>query len=216
MSIPKTRNAPRGYFITFVELVIVALSLSYAFSSSFVALILWIAVSCAYLIIGFVVMYRSSLDPRRAKQGRVGILDTLSWVLPVAASISGVNSAVIVLLNRSAIPSLSDDSVVIAALGSVGIIISWLMLQAGFANVYEAVNTRLPGLAFPATKSPTFADYLYFSFAIGSSFATSDTQIRTQQMRLTVTVHSVVSFFYNAMVVAIAFQVLQQLTESQG
>jgi uncharacterized membrane protein len=103
-----------------------------------------------------------------------------------------------------------------AILGSIGIVISWMMLHSGFAHVYEASqlsNPNEPALVFPATKTPSLGDYLYFSFTIGSSFATSDTSVMTQRMRLTVLVHNIVSFFYNAIVVAVAIQVFQQIAQ---
>ena len=44
-----------------------------------------------------------------------------------------------------------------------------------------------------------------------ATFATSDVEVRTRRMRLLVATHSVISFFYNAVVVAAAFAVLQRL-----
>ena len=96
----------------------------------------------------------------------------------------------------------------------MGIILSWHLFHIGFAQIYENSQDRVPGepcLVFPTQPSPTFIDFLYFSFTIGTSFATSDTTVRTGRMRWTVMLHSVLSFFYNALVVAIAFQVLQRL-----
>lgn len=47
-----------------------------------------------------------------------------------------------------------------------------------------------------------------FSFTMGTSFATS---VRTPPIRRIVLVHSVVAFFFNALVVAVAIQVLQDI-----
>lgn len=209
-----SRNPLVAYLVTLVELIIVALALYYAFTSSYVAMLAWTLTSAAYLTVGFFIIRARVLTPGRGRSSRVGLLGTLSWVLPFAASASGVNTAVIVLLNRSVPGIAHDDRVMIAVFGSVGIMISWVMLQTGFAHVYQASQLRdpaTPGLVFPNSRRPGFVDFLYFAFVIGTSFATSDTVVSTQRMRLTVTVHGILSFFYNAMVVAIAFQVLQQL-----
>ena len=208
------KNALSSYALTLLELCIVALALFYAFTSNYWAMLLWTVLSLSYLVVGFFVVRHRSLSPASSGAGRVGVLGTLSWVLPFAASVSGVNTAIIVLLSRSATEVAADDRVLIAILGSAGIVISWLMLQVGFAHVYQSSNGRIPGspgLVFPNAESPRFVEYLYFAFVIGTSFATSDTAVCTSRMRTTVTVHAIVSFFYNAMVVAIAFQVLQQI-----
>ncbi|MFN8127151.1 MAG: DUF1345 domain-containing protein [Candidatus Nanopelagicales bacterium] len=70
---------------------------------------------------------------------------------------------------------------------------------------------RQPGLEFPRTDTPGLADYLYFAFTVGTSFATSGTSVTTVRMRWLVLLHSVVSFFYNALVVAVAIQIIQQI-----
>ncbi|MEZ2371333.1 DUF1345 domain-containing protein [Arthrobacter sp. RCC_34] len=87
------------------------------------------------------------------------------------------------------------------------------MLQVGFAEVYEVLAQagRKPELRMPDERPLSSLDYLYFSFTIGTSFATSDVEVVGDRTRRVVLVHSIVGFFYNALVVAVAFQVLQGL-----
>jgi uncharacterized membrane protein len=51
-------------------------------------------------------------------------------------------------------------------------------------------------------------DFLYFSFTLGTSFAASDVTVTSQAMRWHVMVHSILSFFYNTVVLAVAFGIL--------
>ena len=44
--------------------------------------------------------------------------------------------------------------------------------------------------------------------APGCAFATSDVTVTARRLRWTVTVHSVLAFFYNAVVMAVAFKIL--------
>ena len=61
------------------------------------------------------------------------------------------------------------------------------------------------GLDFPgACAEPAPWDFLYYSFALGMSAQTSDTAITTTDMRRVTLAHSVLSFFYNAVIVALA------------
>lgn len=73
------------------------------------------------------------------------------------------------------------------------------------------IGPRRPNIAFPKRTVPFFSDFLYFSFTIGTAFATSDARVETSRSRWIVMMHSVVSFLYNALVVAVAFQILQQI-----
>ena len=51
-------------------------------------------------------------------------------------------------------------------------------------------------------------DYVYFALTLGTTFATSDATVTSRRLRWTMTVHSILSFFYNAIVMAIAFKII--------
>ncbi len=209
------RHRPSDYFATAVESVIVLTSVAYVASGSLTVLIIWESVAAVYLLVSFVVSRRRSLAGKN-EAGRTGTLATLAWVLPLAASLVGITAAVHVLVVRGLDDPAPGQGTVLAVAASLAIILSWHMLHTGFAQIYVASWDRHPdepGLAFASDRTPTFADFLYFSFTIGTSFATSDVTVSSSRMRWTVLVHSIASFFYNALVVAVAFQVLQQLAE---
>ena len=182
------------YLVTAAELVTVLVAVGYVLSGSVVVLIVWEALATAYLLSGSILTWRRSITGRHGGR-RSGTLDTLSWVLPLMASLVGVNAAVL----------------------AIGIILSWHLLHTGFAQVYESLQHRdpeHPALEFPRTTHPGLADFLYFAFTIGTSFATSDATVATVRMRWLVLTHSIVSFFYNALVVAVAIQVIQQIARA--
>lgn len=60
------------------------------------------------------------------------------------------------------------------------------------------------GLLFPGDKRPEGWDFLYFSAVIGMTAQTADTNISTTHMRCVVLVHSILSFFFNTVIVAAA------------
>ena len=47
-----------------------------------------------------------------------------------------------------------------------------------------------------------------FAITIGTTFATSDVNVVSRRLRWTVATDSVLAFFYNAIVMAIAFKIL--------
>jgi uncharacterized membrane protein len=67
------------------------------------------------------------------------------------------------------------------------------------------------GLIFPETDVPDYWDFLYFSTSIGASSQTSDTAIRSRDMRRLVTLHAVISFFFNTAVLALTVNIAASL-----
>ena len=95
------------------------------------------------------------------------------------------------------------------------VITSWLFLHLTFALHYahDFYFADIPhhdphargvrGLDFPGVNNPNYVDFIYFAYAIGVSFATSDVNVTQTNFRAMVLVHSVISFFYNSFILAL-------------
>ncbi len=97
-----------------------------------------------------------------------------------------------------------EYQVLLNILGVIAMVMSWMLLQAGYARRYANIQRASGGLTFPSTEFPSPVDYLYFAVTIGTAFSVSDVLVTTSRMRWHVMVHSTVAFFYNAAVVAFA------------
>ncbi len=85
--------------------------------------------------------------------------------------------------------------------------LGWALLHLGYARHYERLDHLFgPALQFPGTADPDLTDYVYFSLTVGTTFATSDVAVTSRRLRWTVAVHSVFAFFYNAIVLVVAFK----------
>lgn len=94
----------------------------------------------------------------------------------------------------------------------VTVVNSWLFLHLTFALHYaheyylddedDSGQTKR-GLVFPETDSPRYIDFLYFSYTIGVSCATSDVEVCTREMRGIVVIHALIAFFFNTMILAL-------------
>jgi uncharacterized membrane protein len=197
--------------------VITILAIAFTIAPLVPLLLAWEAVAVTYLVLVFTLFRNRStrgMHPEgRPLSGRV--LEYLSWVLPIAASATGVASAVTLLTtDRSALVG-DGQGALVGVLGSVGVITAWLLLQSGFAEIYESVYDRLPDptmISFPgADQKPTLGDFLYLSFTVGTSFAITGATIASRKVRQVILVHSITSFFYNAFLIAIAIEVLRGL-----
>ena len=99
-------------------------------------------------------------------------------------------------------------------LAAATILLSWLVTQTAFTFHYahehyrpEEGDAHEGGLVFPHDGQPDYWDFLYFATSIGAASQTSDVMIRAKPLRRLVTLHAVISFFFNATVLALAINI---------
>ncbi|MGH6760632.1 MAG: DUF1345 domain-containing protein [Phyllobacterium sp.] len=63
------------------------------------------------------------------------------------------------------------------------------------------------GFDFPGTPQPSAIEFVYFSYVIGMTAQTSDVNVTNAAMRSITLIHSIVSFFFNTVLVAAAVNV---------
>src|SRR6185312_2161133 len=102
----------------------------------------------------------------------------------------------------------------------VGAPLGWFVIQlneaAHYSNLFYRVEKREPAkrpLDFHDGREPGIWEFLYFSFVIGMTMQTSDTNILTTPMRRAVTWHAVVSFFFNTILIAMAVNAVVSRTD---
>ncbi|MGE0724438.1 MAG: DUF1345 domain-containing protein [Alphaproteobacteria bacterium] len=81
-----------------------------------------------------------------------------------------------------------------------------------YADVDPSQDTRdAGGLVFPDTSEPSPWDFLYHSFVVGMTAQVSDVQVLNTAMRRFVLLHSVTSFFYNTILLALSVNITVQV-----
>ncbi|MDQ2589045.1 DUF1345 domain-containing protein [Saccharothrix yanglingensis] len=122
-------------------------------------------------------------------------------------SIIGIMSGLTIVLIEEGTPAAAIGK----AAGVPAVLLAWAILHFGYADRYaQAYYGALPEkpLVFPGTEHPTFIDFAYFSFTVGTTFAVSDVESRTSGIRLRVLAHGVLSFIYNTAMIGIAIGVI--------
>lgn len=114
---------------------------------------------------------------------------------------------VTVLLHRA-----DDDAARWLAVGSI--VLSWLTIHTLYALIYAKhyfAAGRGNGIDFndPGRKdAPCYSDFFYVAFAVGMSFAISDTNLTSRGMRKTALGHALLSFVFGTMIIASVVNVL--------
>jgi len=162
-----------------------------------------------YVIFAFEMMARANVHQirRRAATQDEGAIVIL--VLTVATALASL-LAIVALLGTSAVGAAQRRSIELI-LATITIVLSWAFIHTMFAlhyahEFYDQSGVR--GLAFPGgEEEPDYWDFLYFSLVIGMTSQVSDVGITTKEIRRTVAAHGVVSFFFNAALLALTVNI---------
>ncbi|MFC4233321.1 DUF1345 domain-containing protein [Parasediminibacterium paludis] len=102
------------------------------------------------------------------------------------------------------------------------IVLSWILLHTIFAIRYahlyhdhNKLNTgsRIGGIDFPTKEKPDYIDFAYFSFVIGMTFQVSDVVVSSRVIRRFVLMHSLISFVFNTIIVALTINTIAGLKQ---
>lgn len=194
-----------GIMAAVAALFVLPASLSPAARSA----IAWCVGGFVYLVLAFFIMAGCPLERIKSRAARQDDSGTVILVLILAAVISSVMAIAGLLTDaKTAEPGSKIFYILLAA---ATIFVSWSVMQVVFtfhyAHEHYAPENLKPGgnggLDFPKDPNPDYWDFLYFATSIGASSQTSDVSIVAKDLRRLVTLHAVVSFFFNTMVLAL-------------
>jgi uncharacterized membrane protein len=97
------------------------------------------------------------------------------------------------------------------AMGAVIVILAWFVTHAVHAERYAALYYQENGgLDFPGDDEPDYWEFVYFSFAIGMTFGTTNVRATTGDFRRLMLPHKLLSFGFNTAILALVLAVLFQ------
>ena len=201
----RVRDVLTTLVIRLTEIALIVVGLGFvlvAEDDELVYLGIWDALAVAYVGVGVIVLRRSRLrPPHGAAPAPRSDRFRFNFAFAIVASLIGITVAIDIATSDNP----EEYALLLNILGVIAMVMSWMLLQAGYARRYAAMyRSGGGGLTFPGTEHPAAVDFLYFAVTIGTAFSVSDVLVTTARMRWHVMVHSTVSFFYNAAVVAFA------------
>ena len=115
-------------------------------------------------------------------------------------------------------------------LGALSVVLGWFAVHTMWAMHYAYEYYQVPedeqgdrksrrpgkiqaGLAFPGSDDPSGIAFVYFSYVVGMTAQTSDTDVTSNGMRRLVLIHGVFSFFFNTVIVAAAVNIAVALSQ---
>jgi uncharacterized membrane protein len=173
-------------------------------------LVAWDVGVTLYLVLVYHLMAGAQIDHIRQRaaiedEGQYGIL-----ILTVAAALASLAAIVLELASS---PSHGDGrQPAQLILATLTILLSWAFTHTIFAlhyahEFYSENGGNGGGLTFPGGEEPDYWDFVYFSFVIGMTSRVSDVAVSCRPIRRSVTAHGVISFIFNAALLALTVNI---------
>lgn len=167
----------------------------------------WGAGAAAFLALTFVRLMRArsveAIRKRAAELDQAG-----GAVLPLSLLAAAASVFIIVMEAADG----GKPSAAAAFFSIVVIALSWLFVHVIFTLHYahefyapaESGKGDRKGLIFPGGDNADYWDFLHFALIIGVASQTADIQISSQKLRRIATLHSLVAFLFNTVILALA------------
>ncbi len=175
----------------------------------------WVTGVALFLGLCAVVMVGSTPEMVRR---RARLLDERRWVILALIVAAAAISLLALGFTLQRVPG--ETPVALATrvvLAGLTVVTSWTLAHTMFALHYAhhyygdgpaPGDDDRGGLAFPGEQQPDYWDFLYFSFVIGMTCQVSDVQVTSRAMRRLALIHGVLAFFFNAVILALAVNLL--------
>ncbi|MBT2326015.1 DUF1345 domain-containing protein [Variovorax paradoxus] len=174
----------------------------------------WCVGAAVYLLPAWWLAETSDTESTRA---RAQALDQPSvLILASMLSVVGASVVAIAMLLQQVRQLGGGERAGHIALGLLALAGSWLMIHTiyGFHYAHRYYqeeregNEQGPGLEFPGKLDPDYFDFLYYAFVVGMTSQVSDVQVTSREMRRITLVHSVLSFAFNMLALALSINVV--------
>lgn len=212
------RSRPR-FFLCALAGVLVGVITPGAWQTTTRSLVGWDAALVLFFATVGVMMMRADGDSLRrraqdADEGRFAIL--VVGILVALISFGAIAAELGIAKDMQRL-----DKATHVGLAIVTIVLSWFFLHFIFALHYanefflecdmdgDGTPDLRGGLHFPIAdendaREPDFSDFLYYAYTIGVAAQTADVETTSTAMRRVTLAHSIVSFFFNTAILALA------------
>ena len=176
-------------------------------------MIAWDVGALIFLGLTWRVILRSNAHFTKARAtsedpGRTGV-----FLIAIGSSLVSVFAAVFVLHGKKEMVNPNFIGF-LDTLAVFAVVLAWIMTHTAYALRYARLYYRpwkgdiREGLKFPGNEPPDDMDFAYFSFVLGMAFQVSDVTITCKHIRRTVLWHSLQSFLYNTVILALSLNLL--------
>ncbi|MBT2486176.1 MULTISPECIES: DUF1345 domain-containing protein [unclassified Microbacterium] len=105
-----------------------------------------------------------------------------------------------------------NNSLWIIPICIVGVAGSWVLMVGVMAVEYMRSWANVDSMTFPGAEERVFADFIYLSVQLSTTFSSSDVALTRRSIRGLASLHSVLAFAYSTAIIAVFASLLITLT----
>lgn len=202
-------SRPRLFIGCLIGLIVYAVLSATDLSGPTRAILAWDCGVLVFISLSAIMFARARQDDMSE---RAALEEEGEWTIFCFTVAGAAFSFIAVVIEFATIKNRSglNQGLYIALIGAT-LFLSWLVTHVNFALRYahEYYEARVDGtglqkgLEFPGEEWPDYFDFMYFSIVLGMTFQVSDVQITSRQLRRLAAVQGLISFLFNAIIVAL-------------
>jgi uncharacterized membrane protein len=171
----------------------------------------WDCVAVGYTVRLAVVLRRWDAGRTRSRAMTTDLDRLTADVALLGAAVASL-VAVGALLTRDT-PGTAANTLRIS-LSLVSVAASWAMVHTLYTQRYASLYYRHPegGVDFHSPEPPAYRDFAYLAFTIGMSYAVSDTDVGSTDIRRAVLRHSLLSYLFGTGILATTINLVASLS----
>jgi uncharacterized membrane protein len=213
------QDARHRLFIAFALAAAVFFSLRGRVHLATEAIATWDAFAFCVLLLAWLTILTTPLHKLRSRAREQDLSRSLIFVFVVVAACAALFAVgFLISVNKDELRGHLTAHLLLA-LGTV--VFSWSLVHTVFGLRYAhtfygdsddpAQDRHAGGLSFPEGHVPDYFDFAYFSFVVGMTFQVSDVQVTSRRMRQLTLLHSVLSFGFNTVILALLINTVSSL-----
>jgi uncharacterized membrane protein len=133
--------------------------------------------------------------------------------LLLGAAVASLVAVAYVIVRAGSASGLAKAMQIVLGVGTV--LVSWLVIHTVYALRYARLYYfgEDGGADFHQEAPPQYSDFVYLAFTVGMTFQVSDTELNTAGFRASVLRHSLLSFLFGTVIVALTINIVAGLTK---
>jgi uncharacterized membrane protein len=183
------------------------------------AIATWDAFAFCVLLLAWLTILTTPVHKLRSRAKEQDLSRFVIFIFVIVAACAALFAVgFLISVNKAA---LRGHLTVHLILALATVVFSWSVVHTVFGLRYAHVfygdsddpgaGEHAGGLSFPGGHTPNYFDFAYFSFVIGMTCQVSDVQITSRRMRRLTLLHSVLSFGFNTVILALLINTVSTL-----
>jgi uncharacterized membrane protein len=174
-------------------------------------LIAWDAAALTYVCWIWLVVWKLDARGTAEHAEREDPTRAAADLILLTAAVVSLAAVGYVLIRASSMHGLAKALHV--AFGVASVMSSWAVVHTVYALRYARTyyTGADGGVDFHESARPAFSDFAYLAFTVGMTFQVSDTELNSREFRATVLRHSLLSYLFGTVIVALTINIVAGL-----